>query len=127
MALAISVILYGAEVWVLKEEEWERLELTYNELMRKISRHQRRKRIWERGFDKEDAFKVRKELGLPSVKQVVVKKRLNFYATVLLRVNDRKVFRVMEEEEEVKGEWWKLIQKDMSQCGIADKQYLLEN
>ena len=110
---------------MLKEEEWERMELTYNELMRKISRQQRRKRIWERGFDTESSMKIRREMGLPSFKQVVEKRRLNFAADVLTHHQHRKVCRVMKEEMELGGEWWVYVEQDRSKYGIESKEHLI--
>ena len=61
---------------------------------------------------------------MPSFTQVVEQKRLSFAATVLAHVRDRKVFRVMQEEEIAEGEWWKTLEGDMRKYGIGSKEEL---
>ena len=117
-------MLYGAEVWVLTEAEEAKVTATYDELLRKVSRHQRKRRILDRGFDKENAFKLRKELGLPSCKQTIEKKRVCFAGTALVRVPNKKVCRVMEEEEVDGGAWTTLLETDFEKYGITSKEHL---
>ena len=112
------------EAWVLTEEEAKKVEATYNELMRKAAVHRRNKKIKERGFDKENAFKVRQQLGLASYSQFVEKKRLCFAASAMVKVPEKKVCRVMEEEEEEGGEWWKTLENDLRKYKIESKNNL---
>ena len=109
---------------MLKEEEWARMEAAYEELMRKITAHKRQEEIWSKGFDKTNARKLREKLGLPSFQQVVEKKRLSFAASVLTRNEGKKVYRVMGEDEQEAGEWWKQLEKDMQKYGIESKKQL---
>ena len=63
-------------------------------------------------------------MGLPSCEQTMEKKRICFAGTALVRVPNKKVCRVMEEEEEQGGEWNTLLKKDFEKYEIASKEHL---
>ena len=95
------------------------LEKEYNELLRIVTRHLRTKKIREKGYDRINADEIRMSLGLPSLQQMLEKKRLLFGASVGVKVPGRKVGTVMEEERAENGQWWKMIEKDMEKYDFS--------
>ena len=103
---------------MLQEEEWAKMESAYYDLMRTISADQRRDEIWEKGFDRANAEKLRLKLQLPSFWQIIEQKRINFVGGLLHKAHGKKAHRVMQKEEEDGGKWWMSITKDMQKYGF---------
>ena len=65
-------------------------------------------------------------MGLLSCQEMLEEKRIRFAAKTLSNAEDKKVFRVMMEEKEEKGEWWKTLEKDMEKYEIESCENLVQ-
>ena len=111
-AIVLSIMLYNAEVWPIRERDLKSLEGAHFRMMRSMVAD---------GAEDEHITKehLLETLGMASVADIITTKRLRWVGHALRRHDrDRSRIAVMNELKDTSSTWTKLVMQDCSKTGV---------